>query len=233
MMMNQSQHCFKISMPATFLLFFHDHATLNTVPWPGISWLEPIASSSSSSSFTLNGQQYTSAYQAILFSSDSDSNPSIGIINPVKNFNAYINSFIIPHSLAKSIVLQYGTFWSHHIITYLRNLIAGTLVYFGSGAFFHYHCYIHPRSKDIFSNRKRPEWSVMVNQMKLAQASLFIYVMLPGVSEYIIEEGYTNCVYTFEELGGFGMYLFWMIVYFTCVEINIYWVSKSGSIENE
>ena len=65
----------------------------------------------------------------------------------------------------------------------------------------------------------------MVNQMKLAQASLFIYVMLPGVSEYMIEEGYTKCVYTFEEMGGFAMYLVWMLVYFTFVEIGIYWVS--------
>jgi hypothetical protein len=65
----------------------------------------------------------------------------------------------------------------------------------------------------------------MVNQMKLAQASLFIYVMLPGVSEYIIEEGYTKCVYTFEEMGGFGMYLVWMLTYFVSVEIGIYWVS--------
>ena len=69
----------------------------------------------------------------------------------------------------------------------------------------------------------------MVNQMKLAQASLFIYVMLPGVSEYMIEEGYTKCVYTFEEMGGFAMYLFWMLVYFTFVEIGIYWVSSVGN----
>ena len=65
----------------------------------------------------------------------------------------------------------------------------------------------------------------MVDQMKLAQSSLFIYVMLPGLSEYMIEEGYTKCVYTFDELGGFGMYLFWTAFYFVLVEIGIYWVS--------
>lgn len=65
----------------------------------------------------------------------------------------------------------------------------------------------------------------MVNQMKLAQASLFIYSMLPGVSEYMIEEGFTKCVYTVTELDGFGMYLFWTVLYFVLVEIGIYWVS--------
>jgi len=194
-------------------------SSADDVPWPGKEWLSDL-SNDESFSFTLNGQQYSSAYEAILQGSSSK-------INPVKNFNAYINSFIVPHSLARYVVLQYGTFWSHHIITYLRNLLSGTFVYYATGAFFHYHCYIHPRSKTIFSNRKRPSWSIMVNQMKLAQASLFIYVMLPGVSEYMIEEGYTKCMYTFEELGGFGMYLFWTVFYFVLVEIGIYWMHRT------
>ncbi len=190
---------------------------VRSVPWPGISWLERLASSTSS--FTLDGKQYSSAYEAILDPTNS------GIIHPVKNFNAYINSFLIPHDVAKYILLQVGTFWSHHIITYLRNLISGMIVYYGTGAIFHYHCYIHPRSKEIFQNRKRPEWSLIVSQMKLATASMFIYVMLPGLSEFLIEEGYTKCVYTFEEMGGFWMYLVYMTVYFMFVEIGIYWVS--------
>jgi len=184
------------------------------LPWPGTQWLEGFTTKSQS--LILNGRQFSSAYEAILKSSS--------IINPVKNFNAYINSFLIPHNIARFIVLKYGTFWSHHIITYLRNLISGTIVYYGSGLFFHYHCYIHKRSKEIFSNRKRPEWKTMIGQMKLAQASLFIYVMLPGVSEFMIEEGFTRCAYTVEEIGGLGMYFFWTVLYFVLVEIGIYWV---------
>ena len=64
----------------------------------------------------------------------------------------------------------------------------------------------------------------MIGQMKLAQASLFIYVMLPGVSEFMIEEGFTRCAYTVEEIGGLGMYFFWTVLYFVLVEIGIYWV---------
>lgn len=67
----------------------------------------------------------------------------------------------------------------------------------------------------------------MVDQMKLAQASLFIYVMLPGISEYMIEEGWTKCVYTIEEMGGFGMYLLKMVFYFALVEIGIYWMHRT------
>jgi lathosterol oxidase len=59
----------------------------------------------------------------------------------------------------------------------------------------------------------------------LAQASLFIYVLLPAISEFVIEEGYTKCYYTIEEIGGFIPYLLNTIVYFALVEIGIYWVS--------
>jgi len=190
------------------------------VPWPGIQWLEKL-SNIDGYSFTLQGRTYNSAYEAMLHPFSNSST------NPVKNFNAYVNSFIIPHYIAKYVVQKYGIFWSHHIITYLRNLIAGTFVYFGTGAFFHYHCYIHPRSKEIFKNRKRPEWSIMVNQMKLAQASLFIYVLLPGFSEFLIEEGFTKSVYTFDELGGFRMYLMYTVLYFALVEIGIYWMHRT------
>jgi len=189
---------------------------LSIVPWPGDGWLIRMAKNSANS-FTHEGQVYTSAYEAIL-----DRDPAS---NPVKNFNAFVNSFVIPHNISIQIVKTFGTFWGHYVIGYLRNFFAGCIVYYGTGFFFHYHCYIHPRSKEIFKDRKRPSNEVIFDQIKLAQASLFIYVFLPAISEYVIEEGYTKCYYTLEEIGGFVPYLINMIAYFALVEIGIYWVS--------
>ena len=65
----------------------------------------------------------------------------------------------------------------------------------------------------------------MFDQIKLAQASLFVYSLLPTISEFVIEEGYNKCVYTIDDIGGFGSYLAYTMIYFSLVEIGIYWVS--------
>jgi lathosterol oxidase len=170
-----------------------------------------------SNSFTHEGQLYTSAYEAVV-----ERDPAS---NPIKNFNAYVNSFIVPHSVSIQIIKSFGAFWGHYVTCYLRNFFAGCIVYYGTAGFFHYHCYIHPRSKEIFKDRKSPSNAIIFDQIKLAQASLFIYVLLPAISEFVIEEGYTKCYYTIEEIGGFIPYLLNTIVYFALVEIGIYWVS--------
>lgn len=168
-------------------------------------------------SFSFNGHHCNSAYEAVLY---SDS-----IVNPTKNFNAYINSFIVPHKISIQVVKTFGTFWAHYIIAYIRNFLAGCVVYYGVCSFFHYQCYIHQRSKEIFKDRKRPSNEIMFDQIKLAQASLFVYSLLPTISEFVIEEGYTKCVYTIDDIGGFGSYLAYTMIYFSLVEIGIYWVS--------
>lgn len=171
--------------------------------------------------FLLNGQEHKSAYDAILQSGST-------LVNPVKNFNCYVNSFIVPHHISIQMVKIFGKFWGHHAICYLRNFFAGCIVYYGTAGFFHYQCYIHPRSKEIFEDRPRPSKAIIMDQIKQAQASLFIYVLLPAVSEFVIEEGYTKCYYTLEEIGGFIPYFIYTILYFALVEIGIYWVSKWG-----
>mmetsp|Transcript_8414 Transcript_8414/g.15877 ORF Transcript_8414/g.15877 Transcript_8414/m.15877 type:complete len:392 (-) Transcript_8414:97-1272(-) len=209
------------SSSSTFadVLFVHEQPNAGgDVPWPGGAWLRRMANDPANS-FTYGGHTYHSAYEAVLHNDPAS--------NPVKNFNAYINSFVVPHNIAIRMVEIFGTFWGHHVISYLRNFIAGCIVYYGTGAFFHYHCYIHPRSKEIFKDRKRPSNEIILDQIKLAQASLFIYVLLPAISEYVIEEGYTKCYYTMEEIGGFLPYLICTLVYFVLVEIGIYWMHRT------
>mmetsp|Transcript_23808 Transcript_23808/g.36215 ORF Transcript_23808/g.36215 Transcript_23808/m.36215 type:complete len:389 (+) Transcript_23808:123-1289(+) len=189
------------------------------VPWPGDSWFRRMGEDVKNT-FSLNGQEHTSAYDAILHSGST-------IVNPVKNFNCYINSFVIPHDISIQMVKSFGNFWGHHAICYLRNFFAGCIVYYGTAGFFHYQCYIHPRSKQIFEDRPRPSRAIIMDQIKQAQASLFVYVLLPAVSEFVIEEGYTKCYYTLEEVGGLFPYFFYTVVYFALVEIGIYWMHRT------
>lgn len=197
--------------------FAEDAALPGVVPWPGIAWLDRMASPDNS--FSFNGSQYRSAYEAIL-------NTGSGI-HPTKNFNAYVNSFIIPHGLSVEIVKMFGTSWAHYVISYLRNLLAGTTMYYTVSSLFHYHCYIHQRSKEIFKDRKRPSNEIIFEQIKLAQSSLLIYSMLPTLSEYIIEEGYSLSYYTIDEIGGFVPYIAYTLLYFALVEIGIYWMHRT------
>jgi lathosterol oxidase len=166
------------------------------------------------------GITYSSVYEAILQQSPLCS-------RPFKNFNSFINSLFLPHSLAVQVVHTFGTHTGYYILSYLRNLMAGMIMYYVTAGIFHYHCYIHPRSKDIFSDRPRPTRATILDQIQLAQASLFMYVGLPVLSDFLVEEGYTKCYYSWDEIGGLIPYLFWTLIYFSCVEIGIYWMHRT------
>ena len=191
---------------------------ISAAPWPGSGWLERM-SNDPTYEFSLNEQTYTSAYEALLYRDPASF--------PFKNFNAFVNSFFLPHSLAASIVKKFGTHWGHYVLCYIRNLLAGMIVYYGTASIFHYHCYVHPRSKEIFKDRPRPSREIIVDQIMLAQSSLFVYVGLPVFSDYIIEEGYTKCYYNISDVGGFVPYFVYTILYFSLVEIGIYWMHRS------
>lgn len=187
------------------------------VSWPGVSWLLNLAEDKSNSVF-YNDKIYSSAYEAFL-----ESNPAS---NPVRNFNAFINSIFVSHYFAKLALENFGHLWGHYILCYFRNIIGAMIIYYGTAGVFHYHCYIHPRSKDIFSDRERPSNAIIWNQIQLAQSSIFLYVLLPVVAEYIVEEGYTKCYYNISDIGGWVPYISYTLLYFTLVEIAIYWMHR-------
>ena len=112
------------------------------------------------------------------------------------------------------------------MLCYLRNFIGGCLVYYITAGIFHYFCYVHPMSNKIFENRTRPTWETIKHQIKLSQASLFIYTMLPVFDEWLIESGYTKVYFTIQEIGGFPSYLATMAFYFFWVELGIYWMHR-------
>lgn len=120
-----------------------------------------------------------------------------------------------------------GTEWAHYVLCYLRNFIGAMVVYYGTAGVFHYFCYVHPMSKDIFKHRKRPDSKIIWNQIKLSQASMTVYTMLPVLDEYLVESGVTKVYFTVADIGGWPAHIATMILYFACVEIGIYWMHRT------
>lgn len=167
-----------------------------------------------------DGHTYSSAYDAILEGAPLE--------NPCRNFNAYINSFLVPDAYASWLLKKVGNMdVGHYLLCFLRNLLGGIIIYYGTAGIFHYHIYVHPRSEQIFANRERPSWDTIWDQIKLSQASMSFYSMLPIVAECMIEKGWTQVYYTFDEIGGFVPYLLITALYFCLVEIGIYWMHRT------
>lgn len=166
-----------------------------------------------------SGETYSSAYDAILYGAP--------LKIPCRNFNAWVNSFFFGNDMTASLIHMVGVEWAHYILCYLRNFVGAMLVYYGTGGIFHYFCYVHPMSQKIFQERARPSWETIWNQIQLSQKSMFIYVLLPVLDEFLIESGWTRTYYTIEEIGGWPMYLACMVLYFCLVEIGIYWMHRT------
>lgn len=190
----------------------------STVPFPGFEWIDRIASPETEITLE-NGKTFSSAYSAIL-----DGEP---LSNPCRNFNAWVNSIFFGPKLAAKFVSAMGVEWAHYVLCYLRNFIGAMVVYYGTAGVFHYFCYVHPMSKDIFKNRTRPDNKVIWNQIKLSQASMTIYTLLPVLDEYLVESGLTKVYFTVDDIGGWPAHIATMILYFCCVEIGIYWMHRT------
>jgi lathosterol oxidase len=189
---------------------------VDPVPFPGSFWLHQQTKKSRGASIT---ELWSAPYEHILGGDPAQ--------HLVKNFNCYINSFVIPTPVASWVVSTFGRELGHYILCYLRNIVGALLVYYGTASFFHYHCYVHPRSKLLFQNRPRPSVEVITDQILLAQKSMFLYVLLPVVSDYVIENGWTQTYYSLHEVGGLGPYLAWLVLYLALVEIGIYWMHRT------
>jgi lathosterol oxidase len=67
----------------------------------------------------------------------------------------------------------------------------------------------------------------MIDQMVVAQSSMFLYAMLPVLSEFVIESKWTRCFYYLEEVGGIVPAIMYFILYIMIVEIGVYWMHRT------
>jgi len=117
-----------------------------------------------------------------------------------------------------------GGIWSHLVVTYLRDLIAGYIVYFAVGAPWAYYVYVYGKGR--FSEVEDPTQETVMDQVKLACVALPCYAMLPASSQLLIEEGYTQVYFSLDEVGGIMGYIILMTIYLAFVEVGIYWMHR-------
>lgn len=66
-----------------------------------------------------------------------------------------------------------------------------------------------------------PTRETIIDQIQLAQSSMFLYAALPVFSEWLIEKGWTLCYYDLEQVGGWPAYVGLTLLYLALVEIGV------------
>ncbi|CAL1390662.1 unnamed protein product [Linum trigynum] len=142
----------------------------------------------------------------------------------------YLQQFVEDTSMFNSIVLSNllpATWWAplpHFLQTWLRNYIAGTILYFISGflwSFYIYHLYRNVYiPKDAIPSNK-----AMLMQIYVAMKAMPWYTLLPTVSEHLIENGWTKCYSGIYEVGWI-LYFCYLAIYLIFVEFGIYWMHR-------
>jgi lathosterol oxidase len=68
-----------------------------------------------------------------------------------------------------------------------------------------------------------PSNRAMLLQIYVAMKAMPWYTLLPTVSEYMIENGWTKCFFSISEVGWFA-YITYLAMYLVIVEFGIYWM---------
>eukprot|EP01035_Chromulina_nebulosa_P068701 gene68701-94146_t len=116
--------------------------------------------------------------------------------NPYKEFNEFVNGLFFnivgANSISDQVNSTFGSETGYYVLCYLRDLVAGTAVYWITAGIWHITIYnIFGNSLFISKGRPYPSKETIMDQMALAQSSIFVYAGLPIISEYLIENNYT------------------------------------------
>nr|KJB08427.1 hypothetical protein B456_001G081200 [Gossypium raimondii] len=142
----------------------------------------------------------------------------------------YLQQFLDETTWYNHIVLGYllpTNLWyplPHFLQTWLRNYLAGTLLYLISGFLWCFYIYYLKRNvyvpKDAIPTNK-----AMLLQIYVAMKAMPWYCALPSLSEYMIENGWTKCYDRVSEVGWLP-HLLYLSLYLVFVEFGIYWMHR-------
>ncbi|WOK97704.1 delta(7)-sterol-C5(6)-desaturase [Canna indica] len=108
--------------------------------------------------------------------------------------------------------------------SWLRNYLGGTILYFVSG--FLWCFYIYYLKRNVFVPKEAiPSNKAMILQIIVAMKAMPWYCVLPTLSEYMVENGWTRCFSTVGEVG-WPAYAVYLIIYLVFVEFGIYWMHR-------
>jgi len=148
--------------------------------------------------------------------------------NPFYAFNHWINEFLFPASVMQYAHDKWGEQGAHYTITYIRDFIAGSILYYLVAGLWHLYIYNY-KGEQYFTQQgaKMPSSAIIRDQILLAQLSMFCYAGLPVFSEWLIETGKTKVYWSADEVGGWHISIAYMALYLTVVEIGVYWMHRT------
>ncbi|XP_024015718.1 putative Delta(7)-sterol-C5(6)-desaturase 2 isoform X2 [Eutrema salsugineum] len=142
----------------------------------------------------------------------------------------YLTQFVDETTFYNRIVLSYllpSNLWEplpHFLQTWLRNYLAGNLLYFISGFLWCFYIYYLKLNvyvpKDSIPTRK-----AMIMQIYVAMKAMPWYTLLPAISEYMIERGWTKCYSSLDQINWF-LCLIYIALYLALIEFGVYWTHK-------
>ncbi|XP_044506554.1 delta(7)-sterol-C5(6)-desaturase 1-like [Mangifera indica] len=142
----------------------------------------------------------------------------------------YLQLFVDETSFYNRIVLRFllpSSLWEplpHVVQTWLRNYLAGSLLYLISGFLWCLYIYYYKRNvyvpKDDIPSRR-----AMLLQVYVAMKAMPWYSALPTLSEYMVENGWTKCFSRINDVGWLA-YLVYLAIYLVFVEFGIYWMHR-------
>ncbi|KAF8052192.1 hypothetical protein N665_1588s0006 [Sinapis alba] len=144
--------------------------------------------------------------------------------------NGFLTQFVDETTFYNRIILSHllpANLWEplpHFLQTWIRNYLAGNLLYFISGFLWCFYIYYLKLNvyipKDSIPTRK-----AMIMQIHVSMKAMPWYTLLPTVSEYMVERGWTKCYSTLDQFNCF-LCLVYIALYLVLVEFLIYWVHK-------
>mmetsp|Transcript_38011 Transcript_38011/g.104550 ORF Transcript_38011/g.104550 Transcript_38011/m.104550 type:complete len:318 (+) Transcript_38011:27-980(+) len=154
-----------------------------------------------------------------------------GTYSPYREFNQWVNDLFYGYTnlnfVSDYLASKGGDDTGYYLQCYVRDLAAGTAVYWITAGLWHLFIYgIYGQKLFTGVGREFPTSATITDQMCLAQASLFLYAALPVFSEYLIESNFTKTYFFVDEIGGWGMYALNLFLYIVFVEFGIYWVHR-------
>jgi lathosterol oxidase len=106
--------------------------------------------------------------------------------------------------------------------SWIRNWFLATTLYFVVGAIWAYYCYFCFGDSLYPSRDHIPSMKAMVEQMRVAFFAMPLYALLPAITEYIVEQGWTMSYARIDDVG-VGRYCLYFALYMTSVEFFVYW----------
>lgn len=123
---------------------------------------------------------------------------------------------LLPQGIQKQVHL-----WPLFLQSWMRCFIAANILYIGLGVVWTYYIYLVYGHK-LFPKGNIPKSKDILEQIKVSLLALPLYSMLPAISEYIIEQGWTMAYARIDEYG-WAKYLGFFILYMSFVEFGVYW----------